>query len=57
MSMIGKALAHYEITRQLGKGSVEGSDTPCPPDLLRLSVCIEDCGDLIADLDAALNAS
>jgi cystathionine gamma-synthase len=34
--------------------SVEGEDTPTPPDLLRLSVGIEDVGDLIADLDQAL---
>jgi cystathionine gamma-synthase len=36
------------------RASVEGSDTPCPPDLLRLSVGIEDTGDLIADLSQAL---
>jgi cystathionine gamma-synthase len=39
------------------RASVEGPDTPCPPDLLRLSVGIEDSGDLIADLDAALRAA
>ncbi|MGA9795583.1 MAG: PLP-dependent aspartate aminotransferase family protein [Rhizomicrobium sp.] len=39
------------------RASVEGPDTPCPPDLLRLSVGIEDAEDLIADLDAALRAS
>ena len=28
--------------------------TPCPPDLLRLSVGVEDSGDLFDDLDQAL---
>jgi cystathionine gamma-synthase len=36
------------------RASVEGPDTPCPPDLLRLSVGIEDADDLIADLLQAL---
>jgi cystathionine gamma-synthase len=36
------------------RASVEGVGTPAPPDLLRLSVGIEDCGDLIADLENAL---
>jgi cystathionine gamma-synthase len=36
------------------RASVEGAGTPAPPDLLRLSVGIEDCGDLIADLAQAL---
>ena len=36
------------------RASVEGADSPAPPDLLRLSVGIEDPGDLIADLEAAL---
>lgn len=39
------------------RASVEGPDTPCPPDLLRLSVGIEDTADLIVDLDAALRAA
>ena len=39
------------------RASVEGPDTPCPPDLLRLSVGIEDADDLIADLDQALRAA
>jgi cystathionine gamma-synthase len=37
------------------RASIEGPDSPCPPDLLRLSVGIEDVDDLFADLDAALN--
>ncbi|HEX3412128.1 MAG TPA: PLP-dependent aspartate aminotransferase family protein [Stellaceae bacterium] len=36
------------------RASVEGADSPVPPDLLRLSVGIEDPGDLIADLESAL---
>ncbi len=36
------------------RASVEGADTPVPPDLLRLSVGLEDAGDLIADLEQAL---
>jgi cystathionine gamma-synthase len=36
------------------RASVEGPDSPCPPDLLRLSVGLEDVGDLIADLEQAL---
>jgi len=36
------------------RASVEGPDTPCPADLLRLSVGIEDAGDLLADLEQAL---
>lgn len=36
------------------RASVEGAGTPAPPDLLRLSVGIEDQGDLIEDLDQAL---
>jgi cystathionine gamma-synthase len=36
------------------RASVEGAGTPAPTDLLRLSVGIEDCGDLIADLEQAL---
>jgi cystathionine gamma-synthase len=39
------------------RASVEGPDTPCPPDLLRLSVGLEDPEDLYADLDRALRAS
>ena len=36
------------------RASVEGPDSPCPPDLLRLSVGIEDVDDLFGDLDDAL---
>ena len=36
------------------RASIEGADSPAPPDLLRLSVGIEDPNDLIADLGAAL---
>jgi cystathionine gamma-synthase len=36
------------------RASVEGAGTPVPEDLLRLSVGIEDTGDLIADLEQAL---
>ncbi|MCZ6861351.1 MAG: aminotransferase class I/II-fold pyridoxal phosphate-dependent enzyme [Alphaproteobacteria bacterium] len=36
------------------RASIEGPDSPVPPDLLRLSVGIEDPDDLIADLEQAL---
>ena len=39
------------------RASVEGPDTPCPPDLLRLSTGIEDVGDLTQDLEDALKAA
>ena len=39
------------------RASIEGPGTPCPPDLLRLSVGIEDPDDLYADLDAALRSA
>lgn len=39
------------------RASIEGPGTPCPDDLLRLSVGIEDADDLHADLDAALRAA
>ena len=38
------------------RASIEGPGTPCPANLLRLSVGIEDTADLIADLDQALGA-
>ena len=39
------------------RASIEGAGSPCPPDLLRLSVGIEDPGDLFDDLDRALRAA
>ena len=39
------------------RASIEGEGTPCPPDLLRLSVGIEAVEDLIADLERALAAA
>jgi cystathionine gamma-synthase len=39
------------------RASIEGAGSPCPPDLLRLSVGLEDTGDLIGDLDRALGAN
>jgi cystathionine gamma-synthase len=38
------------------RASVEGAGSPCPPDLLRLSVGLEDPDDLMADLAQALAA-
>ena len=39
------------------RASVEGPTSPCPTDLLRLSVGLEDPEDLYADLDRALRAA
>jgi cystathionine gamma-synthase len=39
------------------RASVEGAGTPAPADLLRLSVGIEHCADLIEDLEQALRAA
>ena len=39
------------------RASIEGAGSPVPTDLLRLSVGIEDCQDLIDDLSKALNAA
>jgi cystathionine gamma-synthase len=39
------------------RASIEGAGSPCPPDLLRLSVGIEDPEDLYADLDEALRGA
>jgi cystathionine gamma-synthase len=36
------------------RASVEGPGTPCPPDLVRLSIGIEHVDDLIADIEQAL---
>ncbi|HVI87581.1 MAG TPA: PLP-dependent aspartate aminotransferase family protein [Dongiaceae bacterium] len=38
------------------RASIEGADSPVPPGLLRLSVGIENCDDLIADLGSALES-
>lgn len=38
------------------RSSIEGAGSPCPPDLLRFSVGLEDIGDLIADIERALGA-
>jgi cystathionine gamma-synthase len=38
------------------RASMEGEGTPCPPNVLRLSVGLEDPDDLYDDLDAALRA-
>jgi cystathionine gamma-synthase len=38
------------------RGSIEGPGSPCPLDLLRLSVGIEDVEDLYGDLDRAMTA-
>ena len=39
------------------RASIEGPTSPCPPDLLRLSVGLEDMEDLYADLDRALRGA
>ena len=39
------------------RASVEGPNTPCPKDLLRLSTGIEEVSDLIQDLEEALKAA
>ena len=39
------------------RASIEGPASPCPPDLLRLSVGLESAADLIGDLEQALDAS
>ena len=39
------------------RASIEGPTSPCPADLLRLSVGLEDVDDLYADLDRALRAA
>ena len=36
------------------RASIEGPGSPAPPDLLRLSVGIEDAADLIGDLEQAV---
>ncbi|HUI99020.1 MAG TPA: PLP-dependent transferase, partial [Usitatibacter sp.] len=37
------------------RASVEGPNTLCPPDLVRLSIGVEDAQDLIADIEQALD--
>jgi cystathionine gamma-synthase len=39
------------------RASIEGANSPCPTDLLRLSVGLEDVDDLYNDLDRALRAA
>jgi cystathionine gamma-synthase len=39
------------------RASIEGPNSPCPPDLLRLSAGLEDVDDLYNDLDRALRAA
>ena len=38
------------------RASIEGPGSPCPPDLLRLSVGLESTDDLIGDLEQAMGA-
>jgi cystathionine gamma-synthase len=38
------------------RASIEGPGSPCPPDLLRLSVGLEAVADLIGDLEQAMGA-
>jgi cystathionine gamma-synthase len=38
------------------RSSIEGAGSPCPPDLLRFSVGLENIDDLIADIEQALGA-
>ena len=39
------------------RASIEGPGSPCPPDLLRLSVGLEAVDDLIGDLEQAMGAA
>ena len=39
------------------RSSIEGAGSPCPSDLLRFSVGLEDFGDLIADIERSLPAA
>jgi cystathionine gamma-synthase len=38
------------------RASIEGPGSPCPPDLLRFSVGLENVGDLVGDIERALSA-
>lgn len=61
MTVLGR-LSRFHRATSLGgveslvehRATVEGADSPVPRDLLRLSVGIEDTGDLVADLEQAL---
>jgi cystathionine gamma-synthase len=63
-----RAAAHVQVWKRatsLGgvesliehRASIEGANSPCPTDLLRLSVGLEAAEDLIADLERALGAN
>jgi hypothetical protein len=39
------------------RSSIEGAGSPCPADLLRFSVGLEDVGDLIGDTEKSLSAA
>jgi cystathionine gamma-synthase len=39
------------------RASIEGPESPCPPDLLRFSVGLESIDDLIADIEQALSVA
>jgi cystathionine gamma-synthase len=51
---LGGVESLIEVPQAMTHQSVEGSDAAVPPDLVRLSVGIEDAGDLVADLRQAL---
>ena len=55
------SVCRYLLNLKIGlvehRASIEPPDTLTPRNLLRISVGLEDVGDLLADLDQALNAS
>jgi cystathionine gamma-synthase len=53
---LGGVESLIEVPQAMTHQSVEDSDAAVPPDLVRLSVGIEDAGDLVADLRQALRA-
>ena len=53
---LGGVESLIEVPQAMTHQSVEGSAAAVPPDLVRLSVGIEDAGDLVADLRQALTA-